>query len=103
MRGVRSLYLPYFCEPTPEPEGRGRSDFLIQRRDRKLVCRYYFHTYFKRLNFEQTIEQLSLEFDIAERTITDRLQMNNELIDILMNKKPPVFEFKREFPFFVWS
>ena len=104
MRGARSLYLPYISEQEqPESQGRGRSDFLIQRRDHKLVTRYYFYTWIKKINFEETIYQLCFEFDLAERTITDRLTLCSDNINAIMNSKPPVFELKREFPYFNWS
>ena len=103
MRGEQALYLPYFCDESDnQPTGRGRSNTLILRRDRKLILRYYFHTYFKRLKYDDTIRQLILEFDLAERTITDRLQMNNDQINDLMKARPMVHELKKEVPFFAW-
>ena len=103
MRGVQKLYSPYFNNEKPTSEGRGRSVTLIERRDRKLIFRYYFYTQMKRLNFEQTIVQLTVEFDIAERTITDRLQKYNEFIAKIMRQKPSVIELKKEYPYFSWS
>jgi len=102
MRGERQLYLPFFFEPDTLTARRGRSDTLIQSRDRKLLLRYYYHTFFKRLKYNDTIRQLIAEFDLAERTITDRLLLNNDLINEVMKVKPPVFELKKEFPFYSW-
>ena len=103
MRGEQALYLPYFCDESDnKPAGRGRSDALILRRDRKLILRYYYHTFFKRLKYDDTIRQLIFEFDLAERTITDRLQMNNEQINDLMKARPMIHELKKELPHFAW-
>jgi hypothetical protein len=103
MRGERQLYLPFFSEPNTTIQGRGRSDILIQNRDRKLVLRYYYHTKFKRLKYDDTIRQLIYEFDLAERTITDRLQLLNDMINEVMKDKPPVVELKREYPYYSWT
>jgi len=102
MRGERQLYLPFYCEAEPLTAGRGRSDTLIQNRDRKLLLRYYYHTYFTRLKYDDTIHQLITEFDLAERTIIDRLQMNNDLINEIMKARPMVNELKKEVPYFSW-
>ena len=104
MRGEKSLYLPHIANQEDyEPSGRGRSDFLIARRDRKLILRYYFYTKIKRLNFESIIKLLTFEFDLAERTITDRLQLKYDSINEVMKLNPAVLELKREFPYFNWN
>jgi len=104
MRGEETLYLPFFCKEQPEVnEGKGRSGFLIERRDNKLILRYYYHTWLKKKSYEETITRLSFEFDLAERTIQDRLMLNSDTVSEIMKKKPPVFEMKREYPYFTWS
>lgn len=102
MRGERQLYLPFFNEPDTLTSGKGRSDTLLQNRDRKLILRYYYHTFFKRLKYDETICQLINEFDLAERTITDRLQRNNDAINVIMKSRPMVHELKKEVPYFSW-
>jgi hypothetical protein len=104
MRGAEALYLPFFIKEQPDTEqGKGRSGYLIERRDNKLMLRYYFHTWHKKLSYDDTIRQLSLEFDLAERTIQDRLLMNSETVSQLMRQKPPVVSMRKEFPFYNWS
>jgi hypothetical protein len=103
MRGSQKLFKPFFAEVTEAIKpGRGRSETLINKRDRKLILRYYYYTSICRLKYEETIKQLINEFDLAERTITDRLQLNNDQINEVMKQKPTPQKLKIEIPHFKW-
>ena len=64
---------------------KGRSSYLILKRDLLLITRYFYYTEVKRLRFDDALETLSEEeFFIEQTTILNRLNANNE-------------EFKRRF------
>jgi hypothetical protein len=103
VRGQQKIFKPFICEdPNPIKKGRGRSGTLINNRDRKLVLRYYYHTSICKTKYEETINNLVNEFDLAERTITDRLLLNNDTINELMKLHPNKNTLKKEVPYFSW-
>lgn len=81
---------------------RGRSVELLSRRDEKLAARFYYYSNLRKFNFESTINNLHLEFDLAERVIIDRLKSNQEHLDKFFKDKPSAIELKRKFPYFNW-
>jgi hypothetical protein len=67
---------------------KGRSQELIERRNRKLIERYYHLTEVERRRFDDVTFTLSYnEFFIAEHTIGQIIKQNLHLIDELCEGK----------------
>ncbi len=67
---------------------KGRDKQLIERRNRKLVERYYYWTEVKRRRFDDVLETLSNEeFFISESRILVLLRENNEQLNELIAEK----------------
>jgi Lhr-like helicase len=67
---------------------KGRSKVLIDKRNKRLVERYYFWTEVKRRRFDDVLRILSNdEFFISETRILAILKDNNDFYDELMRKK----------------
>jgi len=103
MQGRRKLYDKHFGKNTNKSKYvRGRSNNLINIRDRKLAIRYWYYTVIKKLSYEETIKHLQAEFDIAEYTVVKRLEKENGHINQLMESNPAIAELKKEFSYFIW-
>lgn len=93
----------YFSQEKEKHVKKGRSEELIAQRDELLSLRFYLYAHIKGENYETTISLLSKEFFIAERVVTDRLRLNQNILDEVFSTKPVVAELKKKAPFFSWG
>jgi hypothetical protein len=82
---------------------RGRSDQLIQLRNKVLIARYYYWAEIWEKSCTKAIEILSLrEFFIGERTIQNEIAKNETYLNELRTKKPTIKELECLYPGFCW-
>lgn len=108
--GQRTLYQSLFAEMQPAPvvdiltrERKGRSEFLKQKQNELIICRYYFHIKIMGRQYEATLEILEQqEIYLSQRTIINILNENSTLLRNLHNTKPDLKYFRNKYPHFVW-
>jgi hypothetical protein len=67
--------------------GKGRSKELIQKRNKKIINRYFYFTEKKRMRFDDVLRILSEEeFFISEQRIELIIRENNEYLNELISK-----------------
>lgn len=81
---------------------KGRNEKLIEKRNRKLVCRFYFYSTLMCLNFSKCLELLEDEFDLSQSRITDLLAENSDLITAIERAKTSTQDLKSAYPFMSW-
>ncbi len=108
MRGERSSFLSLFENDKPAdssiaiPERKGRSEELIKDRNELIVCRHYYYTRIKELQYHRTLERLEKEVFLSKITIINIVAANNKLLKAINADKPGVKYFREKFPFMVW-
>jgi len=108
MRGAQNLFSNFLENDEPEtmPVSRnsGRDKALLLKRDIKLVHRHYYYLKIRRLQYPDIMANLSREFDIADYTIIERLQKedNHRLLSTIIKEAKKVSDLKKEYPFLVW-
>ena len=108
MRGERSSFLSLFDNDKivdsslAIPERRGRSEELIKERNELLVCRHYYYTRIRELQYKRTLEKLEREVFLSQTTIINIVSANNKLLRAINADKPNVKYFRDKFPFMVW-
>lgn len=75
---------------------RGRSQELIQQRNRALIWRYFFYSEVKRLRYDDIITELSRDFFISEHTVLARLVEYSESIQNLITERPSLAKIEAE-------
>ncbi len=101
--GKRKLYDKYVEAETLKTDIRGRSADRLNRRNDKIINRFYFYSMIRKMNYEHVIDELAKEFDLAPRTITDMLLKNDRVVAEVMTKKPPVVDLKKKYPYLSWN
>ena len=81
---------------------KGRNEKLIEKRNRKLVCRFYFYSNLMSLNFSKCLELLEEELDLSQSRITDLLAANSDLITLLERSNTTLADLKTAYPFMSW-
>lgn len=107
MRGQQSLAFLDFSEPPktvtiPLLPGRGRSKELIERRNNKILVRYYYHNSICNKKWNEAIECLINEFDLDDRTISNIIKSGADHIHDMRQKKPSVDSLKKLFAWPKW-
>lgn len=80
---------------------KGPNSSRVASRDRKLAYRFYYYAALKNLGYNVLLDNLSKEFDIAERVVLQRLK-DNPITGLLFEQKPTVEEIREEYPYFNW-
>lgn len=106
-RGSQKLFSNLLFEDAPTTTTTrtiGRDKKLIDQRDKKLVHRHYYYLKLQSLQYPKILENLSLEFDLAEYTIAERLQYENNyrLLKRLILDKTTVQQLRKSYPFLSW-
>jgi len=108
MRGAQSLFSNLLQNDEPETltvvRNSGRDKALLQKRDVKLVHRHYYYLKIQKLQYQDILTHLSIEFDLAEYTIIERLQMedNHRLLRSMIKEDKKISDLRKEYPFLVW-
>lgn len=108
--GQRSLYQSLFTDTQQAPvvdiltrERKGRSETLKAKQNELIVCRYYYHIKIAAMQYEATLQKLeNEEIFLSQRTITDILNANSNLLRNLHNTKPDLKYFRNKYPHFIW-
>lgn len=86
-----------------DPNIAGRTD-RIDKRNRVMTARYYYHTEIRRIRFDDAIKTLSdCEFFLEERTITNALLACDDYYNELLREKTSVKKLQRIYSGFDWS
>lgn len=106
LRGQRNYSTLFPDETPPEvlsiPERKGRSEFLLLKRNELLIARYYYYYKIDPHQYPAILKLLSSELFLTERTIQDLLQKNQDMLKHFYTCRPNVKIFKNKFPHFVW-
>jgi hypothetical protein len=109
MRGSQTLFAELLIEDegtlTVVARNVGRDKSLLQKRDNALIHRHYFYLKIKRLQYQDILDKLSEEFFIAQYTIIERLQMeeNHRLLRRIITNNLQVRDLRKLYPFLVWE
>lgn len=95
MKGKKSLFDDFITRNRRTGKGRGRNPSLIKDRDITLIVRYFYWSEIKRKRFDDVLEALGREFFLAEQTILNVLQANNELVNEVFRQRPTIEEVTR--------
>ncbi len=87
--------------PSSIEKKRGRSIDKINRRNVCLAYRYYYHAKICRLRFEDVMKELSKEFFLEHRTISNIIQADQNLLSRVVHEKPEVKHLSKEYSFFI--
>lgn len=101
-RGKQRFY-DSLIECSLEPLGNERRNMLIDRRDRAIVARYYYHAKVLRKRWDDTMMSLVGEFYLSSEQIVKRMGMQEEYLLELINGKTDPGVLKREFDHYNWS
>lgn len=76
----------------------------LDRRDRAAVARYYYWTEIKRRRFDDVLQMISdNEFFVEERTISNALLNNEDLLQRMMSEGWTAQRLRSEYPGWDWS
>lgn len=80
----------------------GRSDRLLQLRDKALCARYFYYMRYKHYNYIKSCEELSNEFYISVVQIQKVLKNNAEVLKVYKTDQPTVKQLTNQYPHFCW-
>lgn len=104
MRGQYSLFTSVFPSAIEvNPDNKGRRNVLLDKRDEALVYRYYFHGEIKRKRYDDCLADLEKEFFITAGVITQRLELNIDLLKRVTTQRAGLTVLKRKYPHFNWN
>jgi hypothetical protein len=89
---IDSLY-----ERTP-----GRSDRLLQLRDKALSTRYYYYMRYKHYNYIKACEELSNEFYISVIQVQKVLKANTATLQDFRKTQPNIKQLAIQYPHISW-
>jgi hypothetical protein len=89
---IDSLY-----ERTP-----GRSERLLQLRDKALSSRYFYYMRYKHYNYIKACEELSHEFYISVIQVQKVLKANSDILQLFKTEQPTIKQLIEQYPHFAW-
>lgn len=98
---IATLFAPdidTLMEGTP-----GRSDRLLQLRDKALCARYFYYMRYKHLNYLKCCEELSNEFYISVIQIQKVLKINADILKAYKTEQPTQRQLTQLYPHLIWS
>ena len=107
LHGSRKLKHIDLSKPAPTPKGNavpvlGRNKELLNRRNRKIAIRYYYHNALKNRPISKTLEILIYEFDLDSYTISKILKREADSIIEMKKNKVTIVTLKKEFDLPTW-
>lgn len=78
---------------------KGRNKALMHNRNILCYYRFYYYSRIHKLRYEQVLSNLSNEFFLSVRTITDLIETMPESF---FKEKPSLKELKINYPFYTW-
>lgn len=91
------------CDVITETSGEeGSAASAYDKRNKKLVARFYYYIVIKKVTLEATHVALAEDFDISTKHISNLLKKNSDDIKALRSQAPKIEWFRKEFPAMSW-
>lgn len=103
MKNGENIFKQLFHEPVEAQGKKGRSSELNERRNKKLLDRYFFYGFHAGKRSDAVYAALELEFDLSARRILDIVTENIDYLKGLRDNPPTLNDFKKKYPFYVWD
>ena len=103
------IFSTLFADPTPAianaDKVKGRDAALIDKRNERLLYRYFYYGYYTDKRVTAIYAILSEEFDLTERRIHDIISDgdNYTVLSAIRKAPPSVRELRSKYPFLVWD
>ena len=81
----------------------GRSERLLQLRDKALSTRYYYYMRYKHYNYIKACEELSNEFYISVIQVQKVLKANTETLQQFRTEQPTIKQLANSYAHFSWD
>jgi hypothetical protein len=81
----------------------GRSDRLLQLRDKALCARYFYYMRYKHYNYIKSCEELSNEFYISVIQIQKVLKNNAETLKVYKTNQPTLKMLSQQYSHLKWD
>lgn len=81
----------------------GRSDRLLQLRDKALCARYFYYMRYKHYNYIKSCEELSNEFYISVVQIQKVLKNNAEILKVYKTDQPTIKMLSSQYSHVKWD
>lgn len=82
---------------------KGRNNELLERRNDKLICRYYYYARILNLRIDMILNRLESEFDLSQRRVLDIVAENQGKLYEMSKKQIPVKQLADTYPAYNWS
>ena len=79
------------------------SPLLVEKRNEKLFYRFYYYSRVLKYNYDNTVNSLSEEFDLAVFTICYIISNNTKRITEVGKEKLTAAQLKKKYPSFSWN
>jgi hypothetical protein len=93
----KQLSIDFSIQAPPLPITKGRNQTFLNRRNKKIIARYYFHNAIMGKDYSATLGILEFEFDLDDRTISMIIKKEEATITEMRKKKPSVDSLKKEY------
>jgi hypothetical protein len=106
MRGAQLLFSNLIQSdhlPQQKTSDKGRSKDLINKRDQKLLYRYYFYAQILRKQYGDILTILSDQFDLSNVRIIVCLSDKHQELKQIFAAKPSVKELSELYPYLNWD
>lgn len=102
MRGSHTFKELFSQQETPR-SGKGRNAVLVADRDHLLIARYFFYGTYTSLRFESIIKNISGEFFLSERRVSDIVEANISTLKQLRAEPPSIKDLRAKWPHLSWN
>lgn len=82
---------------------KGRSSRLIEKRNRAMCNRYYYHQKINSCHYAKCVEELSTEFFISQIEVTKILRNMAEYLNELRTQPPTIKQLRERWSFMCWE
>lgn len=103
LRGSNTLFNDIFVMPVAEKQRKGRSEFLISKRNEFLIDRYFYLGKTTGLRYELLIRIIADEMFLSAYTIQEILYDNSAKIQAVKKVSPSKKDLMRKWPHINWE
>lgn len=82
---------------------KGRSEDLITKRNRALICRYYYYSRICKIKYADMLILLEAEFFLKAPSIAILFKSKADQVIDTFKSNPTLKELSKEFPLFIWN
>jgi hypothetical protein len=72
-------------------------------RNKKILCRLYYHYQLRGLQYTRAVQVLNVEFDLSETRLEQLILENREVLEQLKQDKADSRYLQRIYPYFNWQ